>query len=168
MSSKLPVSAREFFNDDDANVGFNRLWFNMMRAHRHFYPVITKALKAHGLNDPIWYEILLQIHRGGPDGKLMGEIETELFLPQYALSRHVSRLEKAGFLRREFIADGRRKQVLFLTNKGVDLHGAVWQTYHDAMQDMLADRVSSDEAYEAALTLIKLLPGGEFIGHKQD
>lgn len=74
MSSKPPVSAREFFNDDDANVGFNRLWFNMMRAHRHFYPVITKALKAHGLNDPIWYEILLQIHRGGPDGKLMGRL----------------------------------------------------------------------------------------------
>ena len=80
-------------------------------------------------------------------------------------------MEKVGFLRREFIADGRRKQVLFLTNKGVDLHGAVWQTYHDAMQDMqdmLADRVSSYEAYEAALTLIKQLPDGEFLGRKQD
>lgn len=158
MTQITSETAREFFKDDDPSVGYNRLWFNMMRVHRNLYPQIAKALKAHGLADPIWYEILLHIHRGGPTGKLMSQIETELYLPQYALSRHVARLEKAGFVRREFIADGRRKQVLFLTGQGIGLHDEVWTTYHNAMQDALSERLSEDEAYLMARLLIKALP----------
>ncbi len=66
MTIPTPQEAREFFGDGDPQVGLNRAWFNLMRLHRNLYPKIAKALRAHGINDPIWYEILLEIDRGGP------------------------------------------------------------------------------------------------------
>ncbi len=150
----------EFFNDDEAIVSYNRVWFNIMRAHRRLLPRIAKALKAHGLADPIWFEILLEVERAGPAGQLMSKLEELLFVPQYALSRHISRLEKEGFLRREYIADGRRKQVLFLTEKGSGSHLQIWPHYMAAMQEELSDKMSTDEAYHLSSLLIKLLPGG--------
>ena len=147
-----------FFGDEDPRVAYNRMWFNIMRVHRKFYPRITKALKAEGINDPVWYEILLDIERGGPEGRLMGTLEERLFVPQYALSRHISRMEAAGLLRREYIADGRRKQILFLTRKGAGLHQRIWPVYDQLIKDELEHFMSTDEAYAIARNLIRLLP----------
>ncbi len=87
----------------------------------------------------------------------MGLIEEQLYLPQYALSRHVGRLEKAGYIRREFIADGRRKQLLFLTDVGRNKHDAIWPAYHDAMQKVLGPLSSADEAYVLSRILVGML-----------
>lgn len=151
-------SGADFFGDDDPCISYNRVWFNIMRAHRKFHPQIAKALKSSGINDPIWYEILLEIERSGPEGQLMHALEEKLFVPQYALSRHISRLEKEGFLRREYIADGRRKQILFLTDKGMGMHAKIWPVYWDAMQEQIGPHLSTEDAYTLSRLLIKLLP----------
>lgn len=148
----------EFFSDYDERISYNRVWFNIMRAHRKFHPRIAKALKSCGLNDPIWYEILLEVERAGEAGQPMAQLEEKLFVPQYALSRHVARLEKEGYLRREYIADGRRKQILFLTEKGTGAYLRVWPTYVEAMQEEIGPLMSTDEAYALSRLLIKLLP----------
>lgn len=80
-SGKQPTDNARFFDDADERVSFNRVWFNLMRAHRKFHPRIAKALKPHGIKDPIWYEILLEIDRAGPGGRLMSAIEETLFGP---------------------------------------------------------------------------------------
>lgn len=156
--SKQFSDAARYFGDDDENISFNRVWFNLMRAHRKFHPRIAKALKASGINDPIWYEILLEVERAGPEGQPMAALEDKLFVPQYALSRHVSRLEKEGLLRRTYIADGRRKQMLFLTDKGMGMHERIWPVYWDAMQAEIGPHLTADEAYALSRLLIKLLP----------
>jgi DNA-binding MarR family transcriptional regulator len=150
--------AARFFDDAHDCVAYNRSWFNIMRAHRKFYPRITKALKIWGIKDPIWYEILLEVDRAGSEGQPMGQLEEKLFVPQYALSRHVSRLEKEGLLRREYVADGRRKQILFLTEKGRGVPERVWPDYWQAMQAEIGPYMSTDDAYQLARLLIKLLP----------
>ncbi len=157
-SGKQPTDNARFFDDADERVSFNRVWFNLMRAHRKFHPRIAKALKPHGIKDPIWYEILLEIDRAGPGGRLMSAIEETLFVPQYSLSRHVARLEKDGFLRREVVADGRRKQLLFLTRKGVGTHERVWPVYMEVMQAEIGPHLTTDEAYDLSRLLIRLLP----------
>ena len=146
------------FGDYDARIAYNRVWFNIMRAHRKFSPAITKALKAEGINDPIWYEILLEVELAGDAGQPMAALEEKLFVAQYALSRHVARLEKQGLLRREYIADGRRKQVLYQTEKGKGLHLRIWPAYVKSMQAEIGPHLSTDEAYELTRLLIKLLP----------
>lgn len=157
-ASKTLGSDAEFFGDADAVVSYNRVWFNIMRAHRKFHPRIAKALKASGISDPIWYEILYEVECASEQGHLMSALEEKLFVPQYALSRHVSRMEKEGLLRREFIADGRRKQILFLTDKGAGMHEKIWFIYWEAMQAEIGPHMSTDEAYALSRLLIKLLP----------
>lgn len=153
-----PSPNAAFFGDDDDAIAYNRAWFNIMRAHRKFHPRIARALKSHGTNDPIWYEILLELERAGADGQPMAALEDKLFVPQYALSRHVARMEKDGLLRREFIADGRRKQILFLTDRGAGLHAKIWPTYWEAMQTEIGQHLTTEEAYALSRLLIKLLP----------
>ena len=155
---KSPSEDALFFGDDEECVSYNRVWFNLIRAHRKFYPRITKALKTCGVKDPIWYEILLEVDRAGPDGQPMSALEDRLFVPQYALSRHVARLEKEGYLRRTYVSDMRRKQVLFLTEKGEGMHERIWPVYWDAMQDEIGPNLSVEDAYKLARLLIKLLP----------
>lgn len=157
QSDARPNSA-EFFGDHDPVVSFNRVWFNIMRAHRKLHPRIAKALKSCGINDPIWYEILLELEKAGSSGHPMAELEEKLFVPQYALSRHISRLEKEGLLRREYIADGKRRQILFLTEKGKGMHARIWPVYWEVMQEEVGPHMSTDEAYDLARLLIKLLP----------
>lgn len=147
-----------FFDDASEEVSYNRAWFNIMRAHRKFHPRIAKALKSCGISDPIWYEILLEVERAGPEGQPMAALEKKLFVAQYALSRHVARMEKEGLLRREYIADGRRKQILFLTGQGAGLHARIWPAYWDAMQAEIGPHLTTEEAYALSRLLIKLLP----------
>ena len=147
-----------FFGDGDENVAYERAWFNVMRVHRKLLPEITKALKACGINDPIWFEILLEVERAGQAGQPMAALETKLSVPQYALSRHIARLEKDGFLRRVYIADGRRKQILFLTEKGSGTHEQIWNAYGEAIRAKLSPHLSTDEAYALSWLLMKLIP----------
>lgn len=159
MTPPLPrTQDQNFFGDDDPKIAFNRVWFNLMRAHRKFHPNIAKALKSTGIKDPIWYEILLEVDLAGPEGKRMSALEDKLFVPQYALSRHVARLESEGLIRREFISEGRRKQVLFLTEDGRGLHEQIWPVYMNAMQEVIGPNLTTDEAYALSRLMIKLLP----------
>ncbi|MDP2579963.1 MarR family winged helix-turn-helix transcriptional regulator [Shimia thalassica] len=149
---------RAFFGPEDPDISYSRVWFYLLKSQRKFFPRFAQALKKVGINDPVWYEIIWELEKAGEHGKLMGELQEQLLLPQYALSRHVSRLEETGLVRREYIADGRRKQVLFLTEAGIGKHDEIWPIYLDALVKELSPLMSQDEAYDLARRMIKFLP----------
>ena len=146
-----PVSDQIAFGDDDPRIAYNRAFFALLRVNRSLMPEITKSLRAIGIADPIWYEILLATEEAGADGIQMIALQRRLFLPQYALSRHVARIEAAGLIRREAMAgSGRgagRAQILHVTDKGKGLHQQVWQVYVTKIQSALAPRLTTNEAY---------------------
>lgn len=146
----------EMFGEEDPNIAFNRAWFNILRSHRQYVPQMTKALREVGLKDLVWYDIILEIERAGPDGQLMSALEDKLQIPQYALSRHISRLVGDGLLRREFIADGRRKQLLFLTEECNSLSARFWEAYSKAILGALSKKLTVEEAYLLTKLLIKI------------
>lgn len=146
------------FEDDDPSIAYNRVWFNLQRIQRSMAPRISRALKDVGIEDPIWYEILLEVEKAGTQGIRMAELENRLFVAQYALSRHVSRIEAAGFLRRAGTDEGRRGRTLYITDKGLGLHETIWPAYVKAIQSELRDRMSTDEAYALCRALIRLYP----------
>jgi len=148
----------DFFGDDDPNIAYSRVWFYILKSQRKFFLKFSQTLKDHGLGDPSWYEILFEINLAGPDGKLMGELESKLLLPQYSLSRHVARMERAGLIRREYISDGRRKQVLFLTEEGDRRLDIVWPLYLGTLKAEMGPLLDTDEAYDLARFLLRLLP----------
>lgn len=146
------------FHDADPRIAHNRVWFNLLRIHRSMAPRIARVLRAEGIEDPIWYEILIEIEREGAGGLQMAELERRLFVPQYALSRFVSRLDAAGLVRRERVAGAGRAQRLFLSPAGQGLHQRIWPAYMAAIQTELAHRLTVDEAYDLNRLLIRLYP----------
>lgn len=144
------------FDDDDPRIAYNRVWFNLMRVQRRIGPAIAKALRAQGIADPAWYEILLAVEQGGAEGLPMARLEARLFMPQYALSRHVARLEARGYLHREAMAEDRRAQRLFVTPAGAGLHDRIWPAYMAAIQHEIAELLEVEEAYDLSRLLIRL------------
>jgi DNA-binding MarR family transcriptional regulator len=150
--------AAAVFADDDPRIAHNRVWFNLLRIQRSMAPRIARALKAQGIDDPVWYEILVEIERAGQPGLPMAELERRLFVSQYALSRHVARLQAMGLIRREKMPGAGRAQRLYLTPVGDGLHQKVWPAYEAAIQGELSHRMSTDEAYGLCRLLIRLYP----------
>ncbi|MGR3455949.1 MarR family winged helix-turn-helix transcriptional regulator [Pseudooceanicola sp.] len=147
-----------FAGDTDPTMGANRVWFNLLRIQRSMAPRIARVLKRHGIGDPIWYEILLELERAGPEGMLMSDLEGRLYTPQYALSRHAARLEEAGLIRSAPAPGRGRGKLLALTEDGVGLHARIWPVYREAIQSEIGSRLSQAEAYDLARVLIRLYP----------
>lgn len=150
--------ADPFAGDAYDEIAYNRVWFNLLRIHRSLGPRIARALREEGLEDPVWYEILLELERAGTGGMAMAELEQRLYMPQYALSRHARRLEATGWVRRSPRPGPGRGQILALTEAGQGMHDRIWQTYEKAIQAELAHRLSTDEAYALSRILIRLYP----------
>ncbi|GAA0307314.1 MarR family winged helix-turn-helix transcriptional regulator [Rhodovulum strictum] len=144
------------FGDEDPCIAYNRVFFALLRIDRSIMPAIEKVLREAGIADPIWYEILLATEEAGADGIRMITLQRRLFVAQYALSRHVARLEKAGLIRREASAGSGRGQILHLTEAARGLHERVWTVYHEAIRNALAPRISTDEAYALVRMLNRL------------
>ncbi|WP_043770845.1 MarR family winged helix-turn-helix transcriptional regulator [Roseivivax isoporae] len=147
-----------FAGDDDPELGYNRVWFNLLRVQRSLGPRIARVLRAEGLEDPVWYEILLEVERAGPQGIAMQDLEERLFTPQYALSRHVKRLAEKGWIERTPRAGRGRGLLLRLTADGQGVEARIWPTYEAAIRESLGRRLGTDEAYAMARFLIRLYP----------
>lgn len=146
------------FGDTDATLGYYRLYFALQRINRTMMPDIERALKAEGLADPIWYEILLAAEEAGSKGVQMLVLQRRLFVQQYALSRHVMRMEKAGLVRRSSVKGAGRGQRVHLTATAQGLQARVWAIYTRQIETALAGRLSTDEAYAAVQLINKLYP----------
>ena len=79
---------------------------------------VERDLKQAGLPPLAWYDALLELHRARPEGLRPGDLEKEMLLPQYNVSRLVDRLEAAGYVVRRRIPRDGRGQVLQITEPG--------------------------------------------------
>lgn len=153
-----PAPGLPQFGDADARIAYNRVFFALLRIQRSTLPEIEKELRALGLADPVWYEILLATEEAGDAGIQMLVLQKRLFLPQYTLSRHISRMDRAGLIRREAVTGAGRAQRVFLTAAAQGLHAKVWEVYNDRIQHAFGPRLSTDEAY-ALLRMLNRLYG---------
>lgn len=154
--TSVPTPAVPQFGDDNPNIAYNRVFFALLRIQRSVMPGIEKSLRDIGIADPIWYEILLATEEAGAAGIQMMTLQKRLFVPQYALSRHVARLTKAGLLHREASAGAGRGQILYLTPEARGLHARIWQIYMDKIQQAFAPQMSPDDAYDLLRMLNRL------------
>ncbi len=141
---------------DPERMGHNRAWFNLLRVHRHLHPQVARHLREAGIEDPIWHEIMIDIGRAGEAGRRMHDVEKHLYVPQYSLSRHVSRLVDRGWVSRSAASGKGRGQVLHLTPEGKAVDAEVWPLYEEAIHQVIGTRLSPDEGYQLARLLIRL------------
>ncbi len=136
----------------------SRVWFNLIRSHRYLYPRFERSLRQLGIENPIWYEIFLEIERAGPEGAKASDIQECLFMAQFNMSRHLSRMEKKGFISRHPDEKDGRAQILRLTPQAFNAEKEIWPQYFATIQKELGERLTKEEALELFRLLSKLYP----------
>lgn len=156
FASQPPRSGQTQFGDSDPKIAYSRVFFGLLRVQRSLMPEIEKSLRELGIRDPVWYEILYAVEQSGDSGVQMLALEERLAIPQYALSRHVARMETAGLIRREPVPGAGRGQSLHLTERSSGLQDRVWQVYVQRIQAAMAPHLTTDEAYDLVRYLNRL------------
>jgi|SRR5215469_9333544 len=133
-----------------------RAWVRLMRAQRTALASIEQALRSAGLPPLVWYDILLELERAGEKGLRPFELEREMLLAQYNLSRLIDRVEKAGYVERRACGGDGRGQLLTLTAAGRKMRRRMWAVYGPAIQKTLGDRLTPDQ-FEALNPLLEAL-----------
>ena len=132
-------------------------WARLLKASAKMLDAVERDLKQAGLPPLAWYDALLELHRARPDGLRPGDLETEMLLPQYNVSRLVDRLETAGYaVRRPHPRDG-RGQVLQITEPGTALTRRMWKVYRQTIARNFAGKLPEGGAGQLAGLLQRLL-----------
>lgn len=133
-------------------------WVRLIKAQHAAQAQVEQAFKDGGFPPLAWYDVLWELERGDRGGMRPFELERELLVPQYGLSRLLERMAKAGYLERHPCEEDGRGQLILLTKQGRQLRRKMWQVYAAALKAAVADRLSEKEAVTLSKLLGKLLP----------
>src|SRR5215472_14763051 len=122
-----------------------RVWARLTRAQQMARGAIERALKSAKLPPLACYDALLELERAGEKGLRPYELEREMLLAQYNLSRLIDRIEKAGYVERRACGGDGRGQLLTLTAAGRKMRRRMWAVYGPAIQKTLGDRLTPDQ-----------------------
>jgi DNA-binding MarR family transcriptional regulator len=128
-------------------------WARLMRAQQIALEAIEQALKSAGLPQLSWYDALLELERVGEQGLRPFELEREMLMAQYNLSRLIDRIEKAGYAERHNCESDGRGQVIVITEPGKEMRRQMWAVYRPAIQSAIGAHLSP----KAVKTLDRLL-----------
>ncbi|MGP9790530.1 MarR family winged helix-turn-helix transcriptional regulator [Roseinatronobacter sp. NSM] len=146
------------YGDSDPQIAYFRVYFALMRINRTLMPPIEAALRAQGIADPVWYEILLAAEEAGENGVQMLDLQRRLFLPQYTVSRHIARMQKAGLVQRKAASGKGRGQTVFVTDAARGVHEQVWKEYSRQVRAALETKLDTQSAYALLDMLNRLYP----------
>jgi len=132
-------------------------WIQLLRARDSALAVVENALKDAGLPSLSWYDVLLEVERAGPGGIRASDLQKELLLPQYGISRLLSRIEAEGFITRRSSAEDGRAQEIVMTQEGRNLRRRMWAVYGPAIDSALGSKLSGAECDKLKSLLGKLL-----------
>jgi len=120
------------------------LWLRFMRASQDVLDAVEGDLKAAGYPPLGWYDALLELSRAGPCGLRQYELGERTLLAQYALSRLVDRLRKAGYAACARCPEDGRGQMIRITAEGRALIAEMWPAYRDAVAARFYGRLDED------------------------
>jgi DNA-binding MarR family transcriptional regulator len=101
-------------------------WVRLIRAHDRVVANVEAAMKSAGLPTLAWYDVLLELSRDGGRRLRPVELERELLVAQYNLSRLLDRMVEAELVQREPCDGDGRGQVVSLTAKGKAMQKEMW------------------------------------------
>jgi DNA-binding MarR family transcriptional regulator len=123
-----------------------KVWTRLTRAQQLVLAGIERSLKDAGLPPLGWYDALWELERAGERGLRPFELEQQMLLAQYNLSRLIERLSRAAYVSREACKDDRRGHVLVITQAGRAARRRMWTVYGPAIQAAIGSQLSESEA----------------------
>ena len=120
-------------------------WARLVRAQHTALGGVEAALKRAGFPPLVWYDVLLELDRS-PEGALRHrDIERQMLLQRYSVTRIVERMEQEGLIERVPCPDDGRGAMAAITKKGRELRRRMWPAYASAVRSHFANRFSEKE-----------------------
>ncbi|VAW19140.1 hypothetical protein MNBD_ALPHA11-1696 [hydrothermal vent metagenome] len=132
------------------------IWIGLNRAHRAILSSVEKSLKDASMPPLSWYDVLHELDIAGAKGARAYLLQEKLLLPQYALSRLIERIEKAGFLQRQSCTDDGRGQILIITQSGKIIRKKIWSVYGNALQQAIGNNLCHEDKEQLLQLLVQL------------
>ena len=134
-------------------------WVRLIRAHDRVVANVEAAVKAKGYPPLAWYDVLLELSREGGRKLRPVELEKELLVAQYNLSRLLDRLEAARLIERTACQGDGRGQMIALTPEGRAMQKRMWPTLRDAVEEHVAANLPEKDIEQLA-KLLGAIGGG--------
>jgi DNA-binding MarR family transcriptional regulator len=129
-------------------------WVRLSRAQGAAFGAVERAVRAAGFPRLEWYDVLLELERGGP--LRPRDLQARLLFAQYNLSRLLDRMAAAGMVERTPCPDDQRGSLAAITPAGRRLRRRMWRVYGPAIGEAVGARLDEGEAAELARLLDKL------------
>jgi len=135
-----------------------RAWAGLVRAQRAATSGIEADLKEAGFPPLSWYDVLYVLRRARGGRLTPRELECEMLLEQYNLSRLLDRMEAEGLVRRIPYPGDKRRQLVEITAQGRRKQKRMWLVYAAAIQRHIGARITEKEGEALAEILPRLVP----------
>ena len=129
-------------------------WVQLIRAHRSALCSVERALRAADLPALEWYDVLLELERGGP--LRSRDLQDRLLLAQYNLSRLLDRMESERLISRERCSEDARCQWVRVTDDGKALRKRMWPVYASAIDEALGAKRTEVQAEKLSELLSRI------------
>lgn len=129
-------------------------WTRLLRAADLASQHCAATLRSLGLPPPEWYDVLLALERSG--AQRPRDLQAALGVEQYAMSRLLDRMVKAGLLERTPCPDDARGHTIKLTIEGLAMRAAMWPVYAEAIEAALGARIGDEDRAALARLLAPL------------
>jgi DNA-binding MarR family transcriptional regulator len=136
-----------------------QVWVRLIRARDKIVRNVEATLKAKDFPPIAWYDVLLELSREGGRKLRPVELEKELLVAQYNLSRLLDRLEAAGLIERTACQGDGRGQMIALTPEGRAMQKRMWPIVRDAVEEHVAAKLSEKDVEQLA-KLLGAIGGG--------
>jgi len=132
-------------------------WRALLTVHADLTERIDGALREAGVIPLRWYDALLCLYEAPGRRLRLADMARAALLSRSGLSRLVDRLEAAGLLTREPVADDARGAYALLTPDGLQELRRCWRVYGRQIDTLIGRRVTATEARAIADLLRRLL-----------
>ncbi len=133
-------------------------WDALFKVHALAESHLNSALKNAGLPQPEACQLLLAVSNLTGSGKVTAkQMEQELQVPQYRMSRLLDRLEKQGFVEREPNPTDKRSSFIALTETGQQMSNLTADKMELAKNSFFANQIKPGQLDRLTTLLAPLL-----------
>lgn len=122
------------------------IWISLARLRRRLLRVVERHLKRVGLPPLLWHDALLLL-TSQPSGESSApQLEQQLSLPQYKVSRLIHGLVEGGLVTRRHLPVSGRTMLVRLTARGRELQQRMAEVYASAINQEFSGQFTEEEA----------------------
>jgi DNA-binding MarR family transcriptional regulator len=143
--------------DEQASGRRHSAWPAFLTAHAALVGCVEERLRAAGLPELAWYDVLWALEQAPGRRLRMHELADLTVIARSNLTRLVDRLEAAGLARRDRDCADRRGAYAVLTDAGLAMRKRMWSVYSPAIQELFEAHLSQAESRQMRKALLRIL-----------